>query len=172
MGEQVKSGFRLAGSLLLTLAFVYALLLCAGFLVGKGEYNRPIYRVAGACGLVALSIIMFMTVRHWVGWFIGALGYFVLKTAFALLLGSSLVRPWLWFSEFALLLGLAILLCLRYASRMPQKIEAVGLVGLVLALSFALVCNSNTPILFGVAVLSLIQLAYVRKRRTPTLSAE
>jgi hypothetical protein len=31
-----------------------------------------------------------------------------------------------------------------------QKIEAVGLVGLVLLLSFTLVCNSNTPFLFGV----------------------
>src|ERR1700740_1527543 len=93
VGEQVKSGFRLAGWLLLTLAFIYALLLFAGFLVGKGDYNQPIYRVAGACGLVALSVVIFMTVRHWVGWFIGALGYFVLKTAFALLLGSSLVRP-------------------------------------------------------------------------------
>jgi hypothetical protein len=171
VAEQVQSGFRLAGWLLLTLAFIYALLLCAGFLVGKGEYNQPIYRVAGACGLVALSVVMFMTVRRWVGWFIGALGYFVLKTAFALFLGSALVRPRLWFIEFALLLGLAILLCVRYASRKPQRIEAVGLVGLVLALSFALVCNSNTPILFGVAVLGLIQLAYGRKRRTPTLNA-
>jgi len=171
VGEQVKSGFRLAGWLLLTLAFIYALLLCAGFLVGEGEYNQPIYRVAGACGLVALSVVMFMTVRHWVGWFIGALGYFVLKTAFALLLGSSLVRPRLWFIEFALLLGFAILLCVRYASRKPQRTEAVGLVGLVLALSFTLVCNSNTPILFGVAVLSLIQFTYSRKGRTPTLNA-
>ena len=127
VGEQVKSGFRLVGWLLLTLAFIYALLLCAGFLVGKGEYNQPIYRVAGACGLVALSVVMLMTVRHWVGWFIGALGYFVLKTAFALLLGSSLVRPRLWFIEFALLLGFAILLCVRYASRKPQRIVAVGL---------------------------------------------
>jgi len=119
---------------------------------------------------VALSVVMFMTVRRWVGWFIGALGYFVLKTAFALFLGSALVRPRLWFIEFALLLGFAILLCVRYASRKPQRTEAVGLVGLV-ALSFALVCNSNTPILFGVAVLGLIQLAYGRKRRTPTLNA-
>jgi membrane-associated HD superfamily phosphohydrolase len=171
VGEQVKSGLRLAGWLLLTLAFIYVLLLCAGFVVGKGEYNQPIYRVAGACGLVALSVLMFMTVRHWVGWFIGALCYFVVKTAVALLLGSSIVRPRLWFIEFALLLGLAILLCVRYVSRKPQRIEAVGLVGLVLALSFALVCDSNNPILIGVAALGLIQFAYGRKRRTATSKA-
>ena len=171
MSQQVRSGFRLAGWLLFTLAFIYALLLFAGFLLGKGEYNQPLYRIVGACGLAALSILMFMTVRHWVGWFLGALGYFVLKTVFGLFLGSSLVRPRLWFIEFALLLGLAFILCVRYTSRKPQKIEAVGLVALVLALSFALVCNSNIPILLGVAVLGLIQLANPRKRRTPTLNA-
>jgi hypothetical protein len=119
---------------LLTLAFIYALLLCAGFLLGS-EYNQPIYRVVGACGLAAMSILMSATVRHWVGWFLGALGYLVLKTLFALLIGSSLVRPRLWFIEFALLLGLAVLLCARYVGRKPQKIEAAALVGLVLALT-------------------------------------
>jgi hypothetical protein len=171
VGEQIKSGLRLGGWFLLTLAFIYALLLCTGFVLGKGEYHQPMYRVAGAVGLVALSIVMFTTVRHWVGWFVGALGYFVLKTSFALLINSSLVRPRVWFIEFALLLGFAILLCIRYASRKPRKIEAVGLVGLVLALSFVLVGNSNTPLLCGVAVLGVIQLAYGRKRRAPTLNA-
>jgi hypothetical protein len=78
VGEQVKSGLRLSGWVLLTLAFIYAMLLCTGFLIGKGEYNQPIYRVVGACGLVAMSILMFATVRHWVGWFLGALGFLAL----------------------------------------------------------------------------------------------
>jgi hypothetical protein len=170
VGEQVKSGVRLAGWVLLTLAFIYALLLCAGLVVGKGEHNQPIYRVVGVCGLVALSIVMFATVRHWVGWFLGALGYLTLKTVFFLFLGSARVQPWPWFIEFALLLGLAAFLCIRYASRKPHKIEAVGLITLVLALSFTLVSNSNSPLLLGVAVLGLIQLAYGWKRRTATPS--
>lgn len=170
VSEQVKSGCRLAGRVLLTLAFIYALLLCAGFLVGKPEYTQPIYRVVGAFGLAAMSIVMFATVRRWVGWFLGALGYLVLKTAFFLLLGSSLVRPRLWFIEFALLLALALVLCAQYVRRKPQKIEAAGLVGLVLALTFTLVRDSNTPVLFGVVGLASIQLAYSRKRRTTILS--
>lgn len=171
VGEQVKSGLRLAGWVLLTLAFIYVLLLCAGVLIGKTGYNQPIYRVVGAGGLLGMSILMYATVRHWVGWFLGALGCLVLKTVFALLLGSSLVRPRLWFIEFALLLGLAVLLCARYLSRKPHKIEAAALVGLVLALSFTLVRDSNTPVLFGVAVLAVVQVAYGRKRRTSTLNA-
>jgi hypothetical protein len=169
-GEQVKSGFRLAGWVLLTLAFIYALLLCAGFLVGKPEYTQPIYRVVGAFGLMTMSIVMFATVRHWVRWFLGALGYLVLKTAFALLLGSSLVRPRLWFIEFALLLGFAVVLCARYVRRKPDKLEAAGLVGLVLALTFTLVRDSNTPVLFGVVALASIQLAHSRKRQTTSLT--
>jgi hypothetical protein len=171
VGEQVRSGLRLAGWVLLTLAFICVLLLCAGFVVGKTGYNQPIYRVVGASGLLGMSILMYATVRHWVGWFLGALGYLVLKTVFALLLGSSLVRPRLWFIEFALLLGLAVLLCARYLSRKPQNMEAAALVGLVLALSFALVRDSNTPVLFGVAVLAVVQIAFGRKRQTSTLNA-
>lgn len=112
-----------------------------------------------------MSILLFATVRYWVGWFLGVLGYLVLKTVFALLLGSSLVRPQLWFVEFALLLGLAVLLCARYVGRKLQKVEAVALVGLVVALSFALVLNSNVPVLLGVAVLVAVQFGYARKRR-------
>jgi hypothetical protein len=170
VSEQVKSGFRLAGWVLLTLAFIYALFLCVGFLTGKTEYNQTIYRVIGAGGLVGMSILMYATVRRWVGWFLGALGCLVLKTVFGLLLGSSLVRPRLWFVEFALLLGLAVLLCTRYLSRKPHKTEAAALVGLVLALSFTLVRDSNTPVLFAVAALALVQIVFVRKRRTSTLS--
>jgi len=65
VGEQMKSGFRLAGWLLLMLAFIYGLLLCAGFVIGKGQYSQPVYRVVGVCGLVVMSGTMFATVRHW-----------------------------------------------------------------------------------------------------------
>ncbi len=150
---------------MLTLASIYVLLLCAGLLIGKTEHNQPIYRVVGASGLVAMSIIMYATVRHWVRWFLAALGYFVLKAVFLLLLGSSLVQPRLWFTEFALLLGLAVLLCARYMSRKPKSIEAAALVGLVLALSFALMLHSITPLLFGVTVLAMAQIAHGRKLR-------
>ena len=171
VGEQMKSGFRLAGWLLLMLAFIYGLLLCAGFVIGKGQYSQPVYRVVGVCGLVVMSGTMFATVRHWLKWFVGALGYLVLKTLFFLLLGSSVVRPRLWFAEFALLLGLAVLLCIRYVDRKPQKIEAAALVGLVLALSFSLVRNSNAPVLFGVAVLAVIQLVAYWSHRIRTLDS-
>jgi len=164
VSEQVKSGFRLVGWVLLTLALIYLLLGSTGFLLGKGEYNQPIHRFLGACGLLAISTLMFATARHWVKWFFGALGYLAIKTVFALALGSSMTRPRLWFVEFGLLLGLAALLCVRYLNREPEKIEAAGLTGLVIALSFTLVCNSNALFLLGVSALALIQLAHRTKR--------
>ncbi len=160
VSEQVKSGLRLAGWVLLALALIFVLLGSTGFLLGKGDYNQPIYRLLGACGLLAISTVMFATVRHWAKWLIGVMGFLALKTVFALAFGSSVTRPRLWFVEFALLLGLAALLCKRYLKREPEKIEAVGLVGLVVALSFTLMCNSNAPLLLGVAVLAFIQLAH------------
>lgn len=169
VGEQVKSGVRLAGWVLLTLAFIYLLLGSTGLLIGKGQYTRPIHRVLGACGLAATSAIMFVTVRHWLKWFIGALGYYALKAVFALLLRSSIAQPRLWFIEFALLLGLAVVLCARYLSRKPDTIEAAALVGLVVTLSFTLVFDSVFPFLSGVAFLTLIQLAHSRRRRTTEL---
>jgi hypothetical protein len=172
VSEQVKSGFRLVGWVLLTLALIYILLGSTGFLLGKGEYNQPIHRLLGLCGLLAISTFMFATARHWVKWFFGALGYLAIKTVFALALGSSMTRPRLWFVEFGLLLGLAALLCLRYLNREPEKLEAVGLAGLVTSLSFTLVCDSNAPFLLGVAVLTFIQLVHRTKRAAKMNSAD
>jgi hypothetical protein len=171
MSERSKSGLRLAGCVYLTLALIYTLFVSTGLLLGEGAYNQPMYRVVGACALVAIATLMFATVQHWVGWFLGVLCYLVLKTVCALLLFVPLMQPRLWFIEFGLLLGLAVLLCARYASREPQKIESAGLVGLVLALTFALECDSNNPLLLGVTVLTVIQLAYRRNERTSKLKA-
>lgn len=169
VAEQIKSGLRLAGWVLLTLAFIYLLLGSTGFLIGKGEYTRPIHRVLGVGGLIAISTTLFLTVSHWVKWFIGALGYFALKAVFALLLGSSIAQPRLWFVEFALLLGVGVLLCARYLSRKAETIEAAALVGLVVALSFTLVCDSVFPFLAGVGFLAVVQLGQSRRRRRTEL---
>jgi hypothetical protein len=162
-GEQIKSGFRLGGWVLLTLAFIFAILGSINLFVGKGDHPQAIYRVLGACGLVTASSVMFVTVRRWVKWLFGYLVYFALKATIAFLLGftpsvPSIVRPRLIFLRLLLLLVLAAALCVRYLTHAPRKIEAAGLVVLVIAISFSMVYDSNLPLLAGVALLGLTQL--------------
>ncbi len=178
VGEQIKSGFRLAGWILLTLAFVSLVFASTASLVGKGNgnYTQPIHRLLGAFGLLATSTVMFITVRRWAKWFVGALGYMILKLAVSLLLGRtpsvpSITRPRLEFLEFLVVLVFALLLCTRYLTHTPRTVETVGLVGLVIALSFSMIYDSSLPIFAGVAVLGIIQLTQGRRQaRTTSLN--
>jgi len=177
IGEQVKSGFRITGLLLLAVGFMFIVFGSTTLFLGKGNFNGPIFRVLGACGLAATSTVMFFTVRHWVKWFIGALGYLALKAAFALLLGftpsaPSIVRPRLLILELVLLAGIAIVLCTRYLSHVPRKIETAGLVGLVLAISFATASDSAIPLFVGVTILALIQLTHRSAHRKALRTTE
>ena len=176
VGEQIKSGFRLVGWVLLTLAFISLILGSINLLTGKGDHVRPLFRVLGACGLVAASSVMFVTIRHWVKWFFGFLAYSALKVAIAFLLGftpsmPSIVRPRLVFLELLVLLMVAVVLCLRYLTHAPRKIEAAGLVVLVITISFSMVYDSNLPIICGIALLGVTQLVHsgTRSRLTHAL---
>jgi len=175
VGEQIKSGFRLAGWILLTLAFVTLVLASTAAVVGKanGNYTQAIYRLLGACGLLATSTVMFITVRRWAKWLVGALGYMILKVAVSLLLGRtpsvpSITRPRLEFLEFLVVLVLALLVCARYFTHAPRAVETLGLVGMVIALSFSMIYDSSLPIFAGVAVLAMIQLTQGRRQARTT----
>ena len=169
IGEQIKSGVRLAGWILLTLAFICLVLVSTAFLVGKGNHTQPVYRLLGACGLLAASIAMFITVRLWAKWFVGVVGYMILKVAVSLLLGRtpsvpSIARPRVVFLEFLVALVFALLLCVRYLTHAPREVETLGLVGLVIALSFSVIYDSSLPIFAAAAVLGTIQLTHGRRR--------
>ena len=164
IGAQIRSGFHLAGWVLFTLAFVFLLLGCTASLMGKGGHTQPIHRVFAMCGLLAASIVMFITVRRWVGWFIGFLAYFTLKAGISLVLGftssvPSITRPRTIFLSLFLLLVLTTALCARYVNRTPNTAETLGLIGLVIALCFSINGNSNIPIFSGVGLLGVIQFA-------------
>jgi len=142
---------------------MFLLLGSTELLAGKGDYTRPLYRVLGGFGLLAISAVMFITVRRWVKWFFGVLGYLVLKTAVSLILGftpstPSLFRPRLLFLEFLVVLGIAAALCIRYLTRAPRIIETAALVGLVVALSFSVISDSILPAFVATVVLGIIQL--------------
>ena len=167
VGEQVKAGFRLAGWVLSTLTLIFLLLGSTASLLGKGSYTQPIHRVLAACCLLTVVTLMFVTVRRWVKWLVGVLGFLVLKTAISLLFGftpsaPSITRPRILILEYLVILVFATWLCARYVSHTPHKAEKVGLLGLVMALSFSVILDSALPILGASMLLGLIQLVHGR----------
>jgi hypothetical protein len=164
ISEQVKSGFRLAGFVLLTLVFVYALLFSAALLENQGtlaqSFDRRLAIFLGSTGLLVLSVLMFLTVRYWAKWFFGFLGYSTFNAFFFLVAGpTSRLHTTRSDAGAMLLILLAItVLCLKYAARVPRKVESIGLVAAILALSFGLTLNSFIPMLLGGGALGLAQL--------------
>jgi hypothetical protein len=132
--------------------------------MGKGNHTQPIHRVIAICGLLAAYIVMFITVRRWIGWLIGFLAYFTLKAGISLVLGftpsvQSITRPRAVFFSLLLLSVLATALCARYVNRTPNTAETLGLIGLIIALCFSINGDSNIPMFSGVVLLGVIQFA-------------
>jgi hypothetical protein len=178
--EQVGAGLRLAGFVFLTFALFLLLMMSTVLLVngsegflGKQYLPHLDPRIIGSSGLIALALLMFVTAKYWAKWFVGFLGYVLLKTIFLPLFVSrshsvpSALAPRFWFIELLLILIALAALSLKYVERIPRKIEALGLITVVVAFSFFLALNSTIPLLVGMVTLGLAQaadLALVRHR--------
>jgi hypothetical protein len=172
----VGDRFRLVGCGLLIVAVAVLLLFSTASLVGKGSHTQPIHRVLAGCVLLATSIVLFITVRIWDKLLLGALFYESRRGLSALLCGGMLIaittpvptitRHRLDFLELLTVLVLGAVLCARYWKHDPSTAETVGLVGLVISLSFSLTLSSILPALAGATVLGLIQLVARRQLRT------
>src|SRR5439155_12115007 len=108
VGEQVRSGLRLAGWILLALAVVGVTLLSEKTLLDRSA--PKLHRTAGACGLILVAILMFVSVERWGKWFVGALGYWIVKSVFTLPF-----RPSVMLLQYLLLFIFAFALCARWA---------------------------------------------------------
>jgi len=153
IGEQVRSGFRLAGWVLLTLA-VAGLILRSDMVLVDRNAATP-YRIAGGCGLAFAAALMFVSVERWGKWFFGALGYWTMKAILTLAF-----RPSEWLLQYAVLFICAAALCARFVLRQTPRsvIEKLGMVSVVIALSFSLTLDSPRWLLVGVVSLALTEL--------------
>ena len=153
VGEQVKSGLRLAGWVLLTLAVAVVVVRSDVALLDRNAGS--LYRIAGACGLLFVAVLMFVSVERWGKWFVGALGYWILRTTFPLLF-----HPTTMLLQYLLFFILAFGLCARFALSDGSRpaLEKFGMVIVVIALSFSLTLSSPLVLLIGVFVLALTQL--------------
>jgi hypothetical protein len=149
--EQVKSGFRIAGAIILSFLVFAGLVISAGYLVTPN--NGPPFskfHLLGGLSLVALATLLFLTTRIWAQWLIGILGYCFLK----LLIGGFIVGLDRKIVTFYLLYLLAaIALTFRHVRRKPTGTERIGLVGFVVGIAFAMKYESYLPLLVGLALL-------------------
>ena len=155
VGEQVKSGLRLAGWVLLTLALLYLLLGSTSLVLDRSAHHSLALRCLGVLGLAAISAVLFASTQYWAKWFVGFLGLYALKSAFAIAFHYTPL-----YLKFLLLLTPAFVLCARCVlSNIPKPIEKLGFVVLVLTLGFTLVIDSTLPLLAGVTLFAVIELA-------------
>lgn len=161
--EQIWSGVRIAGYVWLTIVVAAALLSSAASVTG--EPNRflsdpRMNRIVGACGLILLSLLMFLMARRWVRLLIGSAAQAVLYGVIALLLypQSALKTSHMIFGEQVALAAVILVLSFKYFYRAPRRIEAIGLTGSVISLSFGIVQKSFVPPLVGIGWLGLAQI--------------
>jgi hypothetical protein len=153
ISEQFRSGFRLAGWVLLTLAVAGLILRSDMVLVDRNA--AILYRIAGVCGLALAIALLFVSVEHWGKWFVGALGYWAAKAVLSLVF-----RPSGMLLQYAMLFVCAFALCARFAlkERHRSVVEKLGMVFVVITLSFSLALDSPRFLLVGVVGLALSQL--------------
>jgi hypothetical protein len=174
VGDQVKSGLQIGGSIVLAFLFFAALIASANYFLGQNSSSvSRTSQTFGGLALAGLAAILFLTTRYWTKWVIGFLAYCLLRFVGALLFGPYLKKPVsrLEVAGWIAYLLIAVLLTMRHSERFPKRAERVVLVGFVLGATFALSLNSFKPLLFGLAVLFFGEVAEMfarqerRKRR-------
>jgi hypothetical protein len=161
--EQVKSGFRIAGLLLLVVFTFIGLSASLKYVVGGGDNARdPAVLV---CGLIACAIVVFIffTTRFWAKWLFAVLAFWFAKTFWLVVLGifsagmlknTSIFQVGLWVWYVFAAAGLTF----RYTKRNPVGAERLGLVAFVFCVALAPAYGGSVPLLYGLGLLGVSEL--------------
>lgn len=172
VGEQIASGFRIAGSMVLAFAFIVALIGSAVFFLGVNNVEaQGHHRILGGIALIGLSVLLLLTTRYWAKWLLGIFAYCLVRTAFGApiltLFGNIHVAKGL--ALIAIYSAIAVFLTWRHFEREPRGVEKVGLVAFVVCASFAMALQSYVPLLVGLVSLGVGEFAqrmlYPRRKR-------
>lgn len=163
--EQVKSGLRLAGFLMLVFCFFLALTLSLAHLTGQVGVSGGRHPALGALSAVTLVVITFKTTQYWAKWIVAILALGAWRLFFALLfkffydlpVNLTLRGAATWFAYSVV----ALILTMRHIRRVPRGAEKAGLVSFVIAVVLAMLQNSPVPLFYG---LSLLAMAEFRER--------
>ena len=166
--EQVISGLRIAGLLLLGFAFFVAMVVSASLILGRENTPSFWHWPLGTFALGILAAVLFFTVRHWTKWLIGILVYCLFRLFAGLIFGPYMRHPVsrLEVASWMLYLAVANLLTMRHVRRRPKGAEKFGLVGFVLCVPFAVSLESPKPLFAGLVCLALGELIETLRRRS------
>lgn len=153
--EQVLSGLRIGGLIVLSFVFFVAMVLTASLITGPATNTG--YRALGTLALGILVAILFFTDQHWTKWLIGILGYCLVRLFGGLILGPYMKQPVsrLEVASWMLYVAIALLLTTRHIGRRPKGAERFGLIGFVLCVPFAMSSESPKPLFVGLSLLAL-----------------
>jgi hypothetical protein len=168
VGEQVLSGLKIAGLILLT-GLVFALLQTSLVdVLGRADSKSAMHRLLG--GAVALGIFgfLFQTASYWSKWLAP-----ILLFGGARLAGGFVFAPYFRTStprvEFLVWTLYAVVACglsARHYRSPPRLFEKVGLVSFIVCVTLAAAEGSQTPLWLGLGVLALGELSqWLSERR-------
>jgi len=170
--QQVKSGFRIVGWMLLTFVVAGFLLKSEMWLLKpEGTHDR----ILGAAILPLIAVLLYLGAKQWLKWFLAACGFAGLRMLGPLVLGLDDRNPASPKSvsrivalEYEVAIVCILFLGNQFFSHRPQPVESLGFVALVIALGWAMATESAIPVVAGIVIAALARSAGEFNRRRPS----
>jgi hypothetical protein len=155
--EQVLSGLRIGGLIVLSFIFFAAMAVSASLITGRETAPNIAHRTLGILAFGIVAVTLFFTVHHWTKWLIGILAYCLLRLFVGLIFAPYMKHTVSRLSviSWMLYLAIAVLLTMRHVGRRPKGAERFGLVGFVLCVPFSMILESPKPLFLGLSFLAL-----------------
>jgi len=155
---QVKSGLRIAGTIVLAFLFFVALWGSVRFLTLRNNVEKQgAHPLLGGLSLLCLSGILLLTTKTWSRWLFAILAYSAAKLFFGVWFFALGAKPRMDLATGAVIV--VVLVCstlatAKFLTRAPQAAERPGLVAFLICLIFAVEYQSWTPWIVGFALLA------------------
>jgi hypothetical protein len=154
--EQVKSGFKIAGSIVLAFSFFIALWSGVRFLTLRNNIeNQGTHPLLGGMSILLLCAVLFLTSQIWTKWLLAILVYSAARSLGLLLLLAFESSPRIDLRSALLVIGMffvSALASVRFARKTPVGAERLGTVFFLVSLVFAIEFQSWRLWLMAIAI--------------------